>query len=80
MASELEEAVGVFAVIFLQFFSAAIPWLSVPAGIVSNAPVPPVELDRVADRAAAIFSLGVGKGFSGGGGADLGDNGFLGGD
>ncbi len=79
MASELEEAAGVFGAIFLQFFSAVIPWLSVPAGIISYAPVPPVELDRAADEAVAIFGLGIGKGFGGGGGVGLGDDGFLGG-
>ncbi len=66
MASELDEAADVFAAIFLQSLSAVIPRLSVPAGIVSYAPVPPVELDGAADKAAAIFGLGIGKGFSGG--------------
>ncbi len=80
MTSELEEAAGVFGAIFLQSFSAVIHRLSVLAGIISYAPVPPVELDGAADDAAVIFGLGIGKGFSGGGGVGLGDDGFLGGD
>ncbi len=78
MALELEEAAGVFNAIFLQFLSAVSPRLSVPAGIVSYAPVPPVELDGAADEAAAIFGLGTGKGV-GSGRVGLGDGGFLGG-
>ncbi len=79
MASELEEAAGVFSAIFLQFFSAVSPRLSVPTGIASYAPIRPVELDGAADEAVAIFGLGTGKGFGGGGGVGLGDGGFLGG-
>ncbi len=79
IASELEEAVGAPVVSLLQFIFAVSPLLSVPAGILSNAPVPPVELDGAADEASAIFGLGTGKGFGGGGGVGLGDGGFLGG-
>ncbi len=76
MASELEEADGALAASFLQFLSAVSPRLSDPAGILSNAPTPPVELDGTADEASAIFSLGTGKGFGGGGGVGLGDGSF----
>ncbi len=79
IASELEEADGAFAISFLQFLSAVSVRLSIPAGTLSNTPVPPVELDRTADEALAIFSLGTGKGFGGNGGVGLGDGGFLGG-
>ncbi len=79
IASELEEVDGALAVSFLQFLSAVSVRLSVPAGKLSNAPVPPVELDGTADEASAIFGFGTGKGFGGGGGVGLGDGGFLGG-
>ncbi len=79
MASELEEAAGIFDMLFLQFLSAVSPRLNPPAGIVSYAPIPPVELDRAADEAAVIFGLEIGKGFGGGGGVGLGDGSFLGG-
>ncbi len=79
MASELEEADCALAFIFLQFLSALIARLSVPAGKLSSASVPPEELDGTADEASAIFSLGTGKGFGGSGGVGLGDGGFLGG-
>ncbi len=77
MASELEEVAGAFETNFFQFFSAETARLSVPAGIVSSAPVPPVELDGAADGLAAISSFRVGIGFGGrGGGTGLGDGGF----
>ncbi len=79
IASELEEAVVVLVTSFLQFLFAVSPRLSIPAGILSNAPFPPIELDGAADEALAIFGLGTGKGFGGGGGVGLGDGGFLGG-
>ncbi len=79
MRSELEEVVGAFATNFFQFLSAANERLSVPAGKLSSAPVPPVELDGAAVEASAIFGLGIGTGFGGGGGVGLGDGGSLGG-
>ncbi len=79
IVSELEELVGVLVVSFLQFLFAVSPRLGVPAGILSNAPIPPVELDRTADEASAIFGLRTGMGFGGNGGVGLGDGGFLGG-
>ncbi len=81
MASEVEEVAGVFVTNFFQFLSAEIPRLSVLAGNASNAPTPPVELDRAADGLAAIFGFRVGSSFSGGGGGTgLGDGSFLRGD
>ncbi len=79
IASELEEVVGVFVASFLQFLFAVSPRLSVPAGILSNAPFPPVELDGAADDASAIFGLGTGIRFGGGGGVGLGEGSFFGG-
>ncbi len=79
IVSELEEADGAFAKSFLQFLSVVSVRLNVPAGTLSNAPVPPVELDGTADEALAIFGLGTGKGFGGSGGVGLEDGGLLGG-
>ncbi len=73
MASELEEADGAFTANFLKFLSAVSAWLNIPAGKLSSAPVPPVELDGAAVEASAIFGLGIGKGFGGSGGVGLGD-------
>ncbi len=80
MASELEEVAGVFETNFFQCLSTETAQLSVLAGNVSSAPIPPVELDGAADGLAAIFGLGVGNGFGSGSGTGLGDGGFLDGD